>query len=54
MEEVLDGIECLRPARGDILLGVGLELLPSVFPEPGLVPVHYLLGDQDDSIVDDL
>jgi hypothetical protein len=53
MEKVLDGLECLGPALGDVAPGLGLELLPPFLPEPGLVSVDRLLGDEDDGVIDD-
>jgi len=54
MEEVLDGIKRLGPATGDVFFRLGLELLPFLLPEPGLVAVDRLLGDKHNGIIDDL
>jgi hypothetical protein len=54
MEEVLDGIKRHRPALGNVPASLGFELLPSFLPEPGLVSVDRLLGDEDDAVIDDL
>jgi len=54
MEKVLDGVERLCPAFGDVTLGLSFEPLPPLLPEPGLAPVDHILGDKDDGVIDDL
>jgi hypothetical protein len=53
MEKVLDCVKGLGPAFGNVFARLAFELLPSLFPKPGLIAVDRLLGDEDDGVVDD-